>query len=191
VLARLGIQLSPRKAREVVAAFAALPSEVSAEMDAEGVSIWARSAYARLNAGRQAAAEELWAAVRAEGSTALLGSAALTAVAQPGLSVHAALQLAEEQHEAANEARRLRLSHGEVDSDDEGGDELVAAGPSFSGTAAVAPPQELAGELATAAIASLRALLDGMRSGHSMDRYAAGSLRLLGEELLHLLGAAI
>ena len=191
VLARLGIQLSPRKAREVVAAFAALPSEVSAEMDAEGVSIWARSAYARLNAGRQAAAEELWAAVRAEGGIELLGSAALTAVAQPSLSVHAALQLAEEQHEAANEARRLRLSHGEVDSDDEGGDELVAAGPPFSGTAAAAPPQELAGELATAAIASLRALLDGMRSGHSMDRYAAGSLRLLGEELLHLLGAAI
>jgi ParB family chromosome partitioning protein len=174
----------------VVAAFAALPSEVSAEMDAEGVSIWARSAYARLNAGRQAAAEELWAAVRAEGGIELLGSAALTAVAQPGLSVHAALQLAEEQHEAANEARRLRLSHGE-DSNDEGEDELVEAGPPFSGTAAAAPPQELAGELATAAIASLRALLDGMRSGHSMDRYAAGSLRLLGEELLHLLGAAI
>jgi ParB family chromosome partitioning protein len=192
VLARLGIQLSPRKAREVVAAFAALPSEVSAQMDAEGVSVWARSAFARLNAGRQAAAEKLWTAVRERGSTELLGSAALAAAAQPGLSVHEALRLAEEQHKAANKARRLRLSHG-GDSDDElegDEDELVEVAALPRAPAAADRPQELVGELVTAAIDSLRALLDGVRAGHSMDRYAAGSLRLLSEELLHLLGSA-
>lgn len=183
VLSRLGLQLSPRKAREVVAAFAALPRELSADMDEAGVSVWARAVYARLDAGRNAAAAELWAAVRDRRRPDLLGRAAIAAVEHPRLDADGAIAFADSQHTAANQARRAALRRPAVDGDD-GGGERACSEPDSALRASV--PREVL----SAAIDSLRSLLELLRGGCDVDRYAAGSLRMYGRELLEWLERA-
>ena len=55
VLSRLGLQLTPRKARQIVRAFAELPRELSAEMDEHQVALHTRIRFAQLRQGRERA----------------------------------------------------------------------------------------------------------------------------------------
>lgn len=186
VLNRLGLHLSPRKAREVVAAFAALPRELSSDMDEARVSLWARAAFARLDAGRRSAATELWAAVREKGRSDLLGSAAIAALEYPQLGVDDALNVAEQRHATANEARADALRRGGTDVEEESGRGCrINGGGAAERTRTVVPRT-----IVTAATDGLRALLEHLRTGDEVDRYAAGSLRMYGQEMLSLLDVA-
>lgn len=169
VITRLGLRVSARKARAIIAAFAALPPELSADMDALGVSLTARLTYAQLDAGREAAAADLWAAVKERGRPELLGAAA-AALAQHDVSASTALLYAENLQEAANESRGARLRRQEP------GD-----------MAETAETREAPADLVTVAIAGLRALLDELRGGGRVARLSAGSLRLYAAELLALM----
>lgn len=174
VLRRLGIQLSPRQARALVAAFAALPPDLSADFDAHQVALATRQAYLRLDAGRGAAAAELWAAVKARGRPGLLGAAARECLGHPGLPPAEALGRAEALHQRANQARALRLrARGTTPAPEPG------AGP---------PP--VPGEVVASALGTLRDLLGHLRAGRRPAPYEAGSLRLYAAELSDLLDSA-
>ena len=189
VIARLGLRLSPRKARAVAAAFAALPPEVSAEMDAAGVSLWARASFARLDAGRRAAAAGLWEAVKATGRPELLG-AAMEAMSRAQLDPADALTHAEEVHDAANAARAARLRRGSRAADDGLEASELEVDPAAAGlSSASSGGGELVPEdLVATALAALRSLCERLRLGQRVHGYAAGSLRLYGEELLAAVG---
>lgn len=196
VIARLGLRLSPRKARAVVAAFAALPPEVSSEMDAAGVSLWARAPYARLDAGRRAAAAGLWEAVKARGRPELLG-AAMVAMSRAQLDPADALTQAEEMHSAANAARAARLRRRDDGTPGTGSTEAgdleasrlqVDAAPAAPSSAAGRAGELVPEDLVATALAALRSLCDRLRLGERVHGYAAGSLRLYGEELLAAVG---
>ncbi|GAA4548905.1 hypothetical protein [Amycolatopsis samaneae] len=77
VLSRLGLQLSPRKARELVRAFAEMPREVCEEMDEAKISLHTRIRYVELHRGRAQAAADIWAAVKDTGQTRLLTTHAI------------------------------------------------------------------------------------------------------------------
>lgn len=63
VLTQLGMNLSERKARQLVAAFKALPRHISDEMDAHKVALHTRAAFVDLRRGREEAADEIWASL--------------------------------------------------------------------------------------------------------------------------------
>jgi ParB family chromosome partitioning protein len=207
VLNRLGLQLSPRKARELVAAFRALPAAISEEMDEEKVRLATRIRFARLRAGRTEAADEIWAAVKAAKKTPVLASAVQAAIADPQLSADQVLLQAEQEREQANGARAQALSRAHAGlpeellqasqpiEDNDGSpprpDEAAEHDePVESAAPAGTPPLLLSADGAggpeadaTACLASLRSLLADVRVGHVLGRYARGSLRLLLDEL--------
>lgn len=163
VLRRLGIQVSARQARALAAAFAALPREVSADMDAHRVALATRVAYLRLDAGRRQAAAELWEAVKARGRPELLGAAVRECIDHPRLTPDEALERAVDLHVEANRSRSERLRIPESDADDRH------------------TPVPL--DLVDRALDGLRALLEQLRAGAVVDGYRAGSLRLFVREL--------
>ena len=172
VLAGLGVQLSDRKARTVVAAFAALPRELSADLDAAKVSLATRTNLVQLGRGRRDAAAEMWAAVRAAGRLDLLPAAVDLAQRDPSLPAAAAVSAADRYRREADAARAAALRSPQP-----------APGPT-SGSAR-------AGQLAvTAAIRAVRALTAELRSGRRLPGYDAGSLRLLSAEIRQLLNPA-
>lgn len=204
VLNRLGLQLSPRKARELVAAFKALPASLSEEMDEEKVRLATRIRFARLRAGRAEAADEIWAAVKVAKKTPILASAVQTAMSDPDLSAEQVIHQAEQEREQANESRAQALSRAhaglpaellqaEQPGDDQESppplsDEATEHPPNESTStpteAAPSPPNSDGAEVdATAYLESLRLLLADLRSGRVLGRYARGSLRLLLDEL--------
>lgn len=198
VLNRLGLQLSPRKARELVAAFRALPRHICEEMDEAKVRLHTRIRFARLLAGRAEAAEEIWAAVKARKQPQLLAAAVQAGLDDPGLSADEALDRAEAAHDEANESRTAKLSReeagrppelvramrssGDTTSDQRSPNEDEPSSPASGGESA-APEYVEADE----AVEALRRLMAQLRAGQRLDRYAAGSLRLLLEELRPLL----
>ncbi|HWD04282.1 MAG TPA: chromosome partitioning protein ParB, partial [Amycolatopsis sp.] len=109
VLTRLGLQLSPRKARELVRAFAEMPREVAEEMDEAKVSLHTRIRFVELRRGREQAAQDIWAAVKNTGRTRLLPSALAAASADENLSAEQALAEAERVQEQADSARAEKL----------------------------------------------------------------------------------
>lgn len=156
VLQRLGLQLTPRKARELVRAFGALPRELSEDMDDAKVTLATRIRFAQLHNGRAEAAEGIWAAVRERGRVDLL-PAALTAAAdidEPTACV-AAAETAQEQGNAAR-ADTLRRHH---------------QGP---------PERPPTNGLVTAALRALRELA---AAGTALSTYDAASLRLLTDQI--------
>ncbi|WP_159942536.1 ParB/RepB/Spo0J family partition protein [Nocardiopsis sp. FR6] len=203
VLNRLGLQLTPRKARELVAAFRALPAAVSEEMDEEKVRLHTRIRFARLRAGRAEAADQIWAAVKATRRTDLLPAAVQAASEDPDLSADEVIEQAQARREEANEARSQALSRVHTGLPEELAQTEQPAGdnPSpttdqdtehgetdGSSTTADAPPASPPGDSepeidATACLESLRSLLAHLRSGQVLGRYARGSLRLLLNEL--------
>ncbi|MFD8493310.1 ParB/RepB/Spo0J family partition protein [Amycolatopsis sp. NPDC059657] len=112
VLSRLGLQLSPRKARELVRAFAELPRELSEDMDEAKVSLHTRIRFIELRRGREEAANDIWAAVKNTSRMNLLPTALAIATDHDGLSPDEALTAAERVHANANNARAAKLRTG-------------------------------------------------------------------------------
>jgi ParB family chromosome partitioning protein len=85
VLRRLGIQMREEKARQMVRAFATLPEELSAQMDAAKVALATRLEYLRLERGGRAdAAAQVWAAIAEVVSEALAALRRLLAALRGG-----------------------------------------------------------------------------------------------------------
>ncbi|MGC7096725.1 ParB/RepB/Spo0J family partition protein [Amycolatopsis lurida] len=160
VLSRLGLQLSPRKARELVRAFAEMPREVSEEMDEAKVSLHTRIRFVELRRGRAEAAEDIWAAVKQSGRTDLLPSALTTAAEQPDTSPDDALKEAERKHDEANHARA----------------EALRAQPHDT-------IQVVDRQLVDNVLTALRALLRATAAGAELGEHDRGSIRLLADEL--------
>jgi ParB family chromosome partitioning protein len=110
VLSRLGLQITERRARELIAAFRTLPRELSSEMDEREVSLAARTNLARLTRGRREAANGLWQAVKRLGRTDLLTAAARAQAGDPSLSPEAAAATASAVQEVANAQRSAKLT---------------------------------------------------------------------------------
>ncbi|UOE21966.1 ParB N-terminal domain-containing protein [Thermobifida halotolerans] len=201
VLHRLGLQLSPRKARELVAAFRALPRHICEEMDEAKIRLHTRIRFARLLAGRAEAAEQIWAAVKARKQPHLLAAAVQAGLDNPGLCADEALDRAEAAHDEANQSRTAKLSREEAGRPSELVHAMRSSGDTTSdqrsrnedrpssvyapvpGGESAAPEYVEADE----AVEALRRLVARLRAGRRLDRYAAGSLRLLLEELRPLL----
>jgi len=221
VLRRLGLQISPRRARELVAAFRTLPREISSEMDESQVALAARVNLARLARGRREAAAELWQAVKRLGRADLLSAAARAREGDPDLSADQAVAEATAMHERANADRAAKLSRpGEPDTADSEDDaeptpDKPAASslergtipadphqpplsPSPVGAAQGTPDREEDPTLPDADGAVVRLALDALRElhrhlseGRALHRFDAGSLRLLINDLHSHLGTAV
>jgi len=165
VLTRLGLQLTPRKARELVRAFAEMPRELAEEMDEAKISLHTRIRFIELRRGREAAAEEIWSAVKESGRTRLF-STALVHANDRELTAEQALSSAEETHQHADEARAAKLRA-------QPADEYVAE----------EKPQPVEQHLVDAALAALRALVHAVSSGRQLHEHDASSLRLLTDHL--------
>lgn len=161
VLKRIGLQLSPNRAKRLVAAFRAMPQELTAEMDETEISLHSRQEWLRLRNGRQEAADEIWEAIKTSGRPELLTSASAAALAHPDADVDDILELAEHQHD-----RTPATEPSEGDHEDPPAAVLVSA---------------------EAAIAEIEALLVKIRQGHTPEGYERGSLVLKTRELLSYL----
>ena len=160
VLTRLGLQLSPRKARELVRAFAEMPREIAEEMDEAKVSLHARIRFVELRRGRAQAAEDIWAAVKNTGHVQLLTSALAAAAGPTDLTAEKAIAAAERVHDDANAARAEKLK----------ADNEVAS-------AAVDE------QLVRKALTSLRLLLQAVLAGGELKEHDRASLCLLCDQL--------
>ncbi|MEU2514702.1 ParB/RepB/Spo0J family partition protein [Streptomyces syringium] len=137
VLRRLGLQITARRARELVSAFRTLPREISSDMDEHQVSLAARTNLARLTRGRREAATEIWQAVKRLGRSDLLSSVVKAKTQDPDISAEEAVAAADIMRESANAARSAALiSRSSSDQEDEpGGREQAAAEePAGAGT---------------------------------------------------------
>lgn len=105
VLQLLGLQVSARKARELVRAFGALPRELVEDMDEHKIRLNTRIQFIALRRGRAAAADDIWAAVKARRAVDLLPAALAATVADPHLDPTEAVELAEHTRQQANLAR--------------------------------------------------------------------------------------
>ena len=173
VLRRLGIQLRVEKAKALVRAFASLPAELSAEMDAAKVALVTRLEYLRLDRGRSEAAAELWAAIKTHERPELLGAAVREQLAHPNVGAVGAVEAAAALHTAADEARARaqRELHG---SDAVSGGEEEPRVPT---------------EVVDEATRALRALLANLRAGAVLSPYVAGTFGLYAAELAQLVSA--
>ena len=167
VIRRLGLELSPEKAKKLVAAFRAMPAEVSADMDAHDVTLASRLEWLRLRRGRQDAADEIWAAVKHRQRPGLLTRACTEAAEHPDASPDAVIGLAEAVHTQADLARTAQTA----------ADHRVRT----------VQPSTVDGDVVAEVRQALRRLLDQLRTGAVLARYDAGSLRLEVDELGTLL----
>ncbi|RLU82048.1 hypothetical protein CTZ27_31340 [Streptomyces griseocarneus] len=110
VLDRLGLQLSERKAGELVRAFRALPRDLTEEMDEAAIRLNTRIRYAELRNGRAEAAEGIWAALKTSKRLHLLPTAVNVGLDEPGLGPDEIIAEAEERQDAANADRRAKLT---------------------------------------------------------------------------------
>ena len=167
VLRRLGIQMREAKARALVRAFAALPAELTAEMDEAKVALATRLEYLQLARGRADAADELWAAVKEAGRPELLHGAVREQMQHPELEAGDAVERAGRFRDEACVAR------------------AQAQRGTGAGLEAVAGQQIVQAdrEVVTAALGGLRALACELRAGRVLTPYDAGSLRMLTAEL--------
>ena len=185
VLSRLGIQLGPERARQMVRAFASLPPELSDQLDEEQVSLHTRMKLLELRRGRTEAADELWAAVRARRSPELLAGAVTETLEHPRLSATEAIGRAQAKRDSANQARsQVMKAHAAAA---KGGGEGLGGDARAEGDDG--PTPVMAGTVQVV-ITALRALLGELRAGARPSRYDAGSVRLLAGEVLGQLGAA-
>ncbi len=170
ILHRLGMEMSPERAKQLYRAFRSMPAEVSAEMDAAEIALTTRQDWLRLHKGRAEAAEEIWDAVR-ERDPGLLRRAVKEAQEHPSASAVEVVETADAYRTAANEARsRSQRTPDLLD--------IVAA------TDEVVITDELLDELTN----HLRNLLELLRAGSTLNGYAGGSLRLHLDELRTYLG---
>lgn len=199
VIARLGIQMSEAKAQQVARAISSLPADISAEMDAEQVSLHSRLQLVKLVArGRADAAAEIWAAVKARKRPDLLAGAAQAAVEHPNATPDEAINLAIDKRDAANASRSEAVSRRHEDERAQRADR-AAATPSTTvrpdpdghhhdtTDPADAEPPEPEHLDVDDTIDALRSTLGALRVGKRPNRYSANSLRLLTQEVTALL----
>lgn len=191
-LRRLGLQIQPRRARQLVEAFRALPRQLSSDMDAARVSLTTRCAYARLHQGRREAAADLWAAVQARRSAQLLPRAVHELTGDDSLTVDAALDQAQQAAEQAHMARAAAnrrppttepasVMSEELEAAVGAGGVLAGPrGPATSSAAGAAVDEDLLVE----ALRGLRRLTEQLRGGARLGRYDAGSLVLAVDDLV-------
>lgn len=166
VLGRLGLQLSPRRARELVSAFRVLPRELSTELDEHQVALHARGELARVARTRRQDAGEVWKAVKRLGRPDLLGAAARVVVTHPALSAKEAVSEAQSLRSRANDSRSTTLSaraegHRQRRVDAE--------------AARVFMDRAVVGEC----LRALRPVADGLLRGEIVEPYESGSLKAL------------
>ena len=149
--------MSPRRARALTAAFRVLPRELSADLDRHQIALGTRLKVARL-AGRPEAAEEIWAAVKQRGRPDRVAAAASARASEPGLAAPAAAGRAMVTAAAAADARAARRS-------------ACPAG------------QMIDPVVVESLLAGLRSLSVLLHAGSYLDRFSAGSLRLLALEV--------
>ncbi|MFF2378417.1 ParB N-terminal domain-containing protein [Streptomyces xiamenensis] len=208
VLSRLGLQLTERKATELVRAFRELPRELTEEMDEKAVRLNTRIRFAALLRGRESAAADIWAVLKGSSRLHLLPSAVDISLRAPDLEPDEIIDAAEERLERANANRRAKLTR--VPSPDSTASPEAAVGvgghamPMSSSddtsrvddrrpVAAVPEPEEKGAPPPTAiqadaqlvrnALDGLRGLLAEVRAGREVGRYDRGSLRLALREL--------
>lgn len=186
-LRRLGLQIQPRRARQLVEAFRALPRQISTDMDAAKVSLATRCAYARLHNGRREAADGLWEAVRARQAAALLPRAVRELIADPELSPDAALHNAQAAADDGNAARaaanRRPRDHDRDDLDGEDVDvdelqDLEDVAETCGKLKELAGGQLVEAALVEQTLAALRQLTAELTGGAQLPPYAGGSLVL-------------
>lgn len=175
VIAFLGISLSEYRAKQTVAAFRSLPSELSAEMDAEDVALASRREFISLSKGRQDAANEIWAALKEREQTHLLTRSCQEAATHPEAEIGEVIDLAEKAHDRTPE---LHVEAG-------AGEEAVGLS-----SQAGADDSFLCDAAADTAIRSLAELLGLMRSGAKVSGYRQGTVLLHCREVLQLVDAA-
>lgn len=190
VLTRLGLQCTPRKARELVRAFAMLPRGLSEQMDEAKIRLHTRIRFAQLRQGRAAAAEEIWAAVTTSRRYDLLPAAVTASLTDPALEPGGALLAAQGVQDNANQARAQKLSRhvpstpagaGHTDGESEVGL------PEADGAAG---PDSVPAGVVRAAVDALCALRVEMRAGRRLGEFDRGSLSLVLEETSGLLAGA-
>lgn len=210
VIRRLGLQVTPRKARQLVAAFKALPPNISEEMDSDHVALATRIRFVELRKGREEAADGIWAAVKnAEGNNRNIFSGAINAALEnPNIDAEEAVRRATEVNLLANQSRRESLASdptlygapakGETwesevtddgDMEDRADISLTSPYPQNE-TPPIedAPTPDLADpEVVKAAIESLRSLVSHLAEGFTPARYDSGSLRIQARRLLDAL----
>lgn len=166
VLRRLGIQLPERKAQQLCRAFAALPADISAEMDAAKIALHTRMEYLRLDAGNRRAAASLWQLVKERGQPQLLAAAVQARLADAALTPSGAVLAAEAKHAAANAARAAQAR----------GDDHTSE-------------QAIDHDRVRAALEAIAALLKKLRAGSTIADRDAGSLEVRALELIDALQA--
>ena len=186
MLTRLGLQMSPRKARELVRAFEFLPRDLVEDMDAHKVALHTRIRFVGLRRDQAAVADEIWSAIKGRGRPDLLAAAVAEATDPAGPADPAAVvDAAERGRDLANLARaeKLRTPTGAGPGPTGG----HGGGPAPDGTGP--PPSALDTTVVTEALDALRQLSVGLRTGARPGRFDAASLRLLAEQILQLLDA--
>ncbi|GAB1646812.1 ParB/RepB/Spo0J family partition protein [Krasilnikovia sp. MM14-A1259] len=194
VLTRLGLQMSPRKARELVRAFEFLPRDLVEDMDAHKVALHTRIRFVGLRRDQGAVADEIWAAVKSRGRPDLLAAAVAEAEAPAGAGdPGAVVDAAERGRDLSNLARAEKLrapapaAPGPTVAGSPG-----AGGPPGAGSGSSGPgPAALDTAVVTEALGALRRLSADLRVGARPGRFDAASLRLLAEQILQLLDTTI
>ena len=105
VIERLGLELSKSRAQQFVRAFAAIPEEISSEMDAERVSLNGRLGWTKLARTRQEVADRIWGELKRTDRTELLSAAVDAAMSDPTLDAPEAIEAAAATRAAADHAR--------------------------------------------------------------------------------------
>ena len=189
VLRRLGVQITKRKAQQLVRAFAALPAEISEEMDAAKIALHTRLRYLQLDRGNRQAASEIWAAVKRRDRPELLTAAVRARLTDEDVDADAAVDAAEQAHADANAARQRAVHNGRAETvASDPGDALHRRGASSQedvGGGGDATPAEMVDDAVVAdVLAGLKKLTAALRAGSELTAYDAGSLRLCAIELL-------
>lgn len=190
VLRRLGVQLTTRKAQQLVRAFAALPPEVSEEMDAAKIALHTRLHYLQLDRGNRQAAAEIWDAVKQRDRPELLTAAVRARLTDDTLDATAALDAAEHLHADAD-AARCRAAHDqsartEPATPTEFGQVQAACSVDGDKQDDDAPTSTVMidTEVVRTGLEALKALIAELSRGRELSTYDAGSLRLLAAQLL-------
>ncbi|WP_327591332.1 ParB N-terminal domain-containing protein (plasmid) [Nonomuraea sp. NBC_00507] len=173
VLHCLGLEIPPRKASALVAAFKALPRELSADLDTHQIALATRTALARGTGGQTELAMDLWRAVRDTGRPGLITAVVREQARNPGMAVDQLLAIAEQP--------RGRTPLRPPVAGDAPGQPAVEAEPAAT----------LEHALVEDTIAGMRRLVAQLRRGAiPSDRFSTGSLRMLAAEITRLLPQA-
>ena len=176
-ISRIGLELSADKARKLVAAFRAMPTELATEMDQHQISLNSRANWIRLHRnGRAQAAEDIWAAVKAKNDARrLLSHACITSLDNPDMTGTELADNADQKHQEANQARAIALTPTPTRPEDPETTDLDLDQPDLADSETETVPTELITRIRND-LQELERLLTG---GTRIDRYDKGSLQLL------------